>query len=60
MKVCSENIIAMERRKVDKFGKNYHPGVALEQDFQCLIYLSKVTRNQIKVTLCAKFVTLNG
>ncbi len=50
MKVCSENIITMERRKDDKFGKNYRPGagVALEQDFQCVIHLSEVSRFQIK------------
>ena len=28
---------AMEMRKVSKFGRSYHPGVALDQDFKCSI-----------------------
>ncbi len=46
MKVCPENIIAVERRIVNKFEKSYRLGVALEQDFKCLIHWSEVTRNQ--------------
>ena len=26
---------AMETRKVNKFGKSYRPGAALDQDFRC-------------------------
>ena len=28
---------AMETRKVNKFGKSYRPGVALDKDFRCSI-----------------------
>ena len=35
------NIIAMDMRKVNKFGKSCRLGVGLRQDFKCLIRLVK-------------------
>ena len=29
--------MAMEMRKINKFGRSYQPGVSLDQDFKCLI-----------------------
>ena len=29
--------MAMEMRQINKFGRSYRPGVALDQDFRCLI-----------------------
>ena len=69
IKVCSENIITMERRKDDKFGKNYRPGVALEafrarfsmlDSFVRSDTFSDKTVNVLKVKLRGKVVTLHG
>ena len=48
MKVSSEDIIATDMRKVNKFGKSCRLRVALEQDFKCSIHKSNVKRNQTK------------
>lgn len=38
---------------VNKFGRNYHPGVTSDQNVKCLIHWAKVSHNQTKL-LCLK------
>ena len=49
--------MVMEMRKINKFGRTYRPGVALDQDFKCLIIDSIISYGGDRMTGSAEFDT---